>query len=121
MKSLENHIRYIVDETQELLRDLQLKASKTRVVVAWTVDKYEMRADRLKTAEKLEERLRDYVTDVKHAQVSAGQGRGDGLVQAQHRHRMLRYGPRRGSRASRAGSRSTELSILRANPSLQRG
>ena len=72
LKSLENHVRYIVEETRELLRELQLKASKTRVVVAWTIDKYEMRADRSKTAEKLEERLRDYVTDVRHAQRSAG-------------------------------------------------
>lgn len=43
VKSLENHVRYIVDETRELLRELQLKASRTRVLVAWTVDRYEMR------------------------------------------------------------------------------
>jgi hypothetical protein len=120
VKSLENHIRYIVDETRDLLRDLQLKASKTRVVVAWTVDKYEMRADRLKTAERLEERLRDYVTDVRHAQVTAGRDE----VMDSYKHNIVLVCSARDLewiKALKASARSTELSILRANPALQRG
>jgi len=120
VKSLENHIRYIVDETRDLLRDLQLKASKTRVVVAWTVDKYEMRADRLKTAERLEERLRDYVTDVRHAQVTAGRDE----VMDSYKHNIVLVCSATDLewiRALKASARSTELSILRANPALQRG
>jgi hypothetical protein len=120
VKSLENHVRYIVDETRELLRDLQLKASKTRVVVAWTVDKYEMRADRQKTAEKLEERLKDYVTDVRHAQVSAGKDE----VMDPYKHNIVivcSATDLEWIRALKGGSRSAELSILRANPLLQRG
>jgi hypothetical protein len=65
VKSLENYERYVVEETRDLLRELQLKASRTRVVVAWSADKYEMRADRLMTAQSLTEKLRDYVTDVR--------------------------------------------------------
>lgn len=120
VKSLENHIRYIVDETRELLRDLQLKASKTRVVVAWTVDKYEMRADSLKTAEKLEERLKDYVTDVRHAQVTAGRDE----VMDSYKHNIVivcSTTDLEWIKGIKSGSRSTELSILRANPALQRG
>jgi UDP-N-acetyl-D-mannosaminuronate dehydrogenase len=64
-KSLENYGRYVVEETRDLLRELQLKASRTRVLVAWSADKYEMRADRLATAQSLTEKLRDYVTDVR--------------------------------------------------------
>lgn len=120
VKSLENHIRYIVDETRDLLRELQLKASKTRVVVAWTVDKYEMRADRMKTAEKLEERLKDYVTDVRHAQVSAG--RDEVMDSYKHNIAVVCSAPDLvWVKGLKAGSRSMELSILRANPSLQRG
>jgi hypothetical protein len=120
VKSLENHIRYIVDETRELLRDLQLKASRTRVVVAWTVDKYEMRADRLKTAERLEERLRDYVTDVRHAQLSAGRDE----VMDSYKHNVAivcSTADLEWIKAVKGSARSTELSILRANPALQRG
>ena len=65
VKSLENYGRYVVEETRDLLRELQLKASRTRVIVAWSMDKYEMRADRLATAQSLTEKLRDYVTDVR--------------------------------------------------------
>jgi hypothetical protein len=120
VKSLENHVRYIVDETRELLRELQLKASRTRVIVAWTVDKYEMRADRLKTAEKLEERLKDYVTDVRHAQVSAGRDE----VMDSYKHNIVivcSATDLEWIRTLKGGAHSAELSILRANPSLQRG
>jgi UDP-N-acetyl-D-mannosaminuronate dehydrogenase len=65
VKSLENYERYIVEETRDLLRELQLKASRTRVMVAWSADKYEMRADRRATAHAVTEKLRDYVTDVR--------------------------------------------------------
>lgn len=119
LKSLENHVRYIVEETRDLLRDLQLKASKTRVVVAWTVDKYEMRADRSKTAEHLEERLRDYVTDVRHAQKSAGRDE----VMDPYKHNVAIACSSvdfEWVRGLKTGSRPAELSILKGTPSLQR-
>jgi hypothetical protein len=119
VKSLENHIRYTVDETREFLRELQLKASKTRVVVAWTVDKYEMRADRSKTAERLEEKLRDYVTDVRHAQASVGR---EEVIDA-YKHNIAvvcSSSDLEWIRALKTGARSTELSILKATPLLQR-
>jgi hypothetical protein len=77
LKSLENYQRYMVEETRELLRDLQLKASRTRVLVAWSADRYEVRADRLVTAQALTEKLRDYVTDVR--QIDA-RSRSDDLI-----------------------------------------
>lgn len=119
LKSLENHVRYIVEETRDLLRDMQLKASRTRVVVAWTVDKYEMRADRAKTAERIEERLRDYVTDVRHAQMSAGREE----VMDPYKHNVViacSSADFEWVKGLKGGSRSTELSILKGTPSLQR-
>ncbi len=120
VKSLENHVRYIVDETRELLRELQLKASRTRVLVAWTVDRYEMRADRMKTAESLVERLRDYVTDVKQAQVSAGR---DEVIDSYKHNVAIVCSPQDLDwiKSLKTGSRSSEISILRATPALQRG
>jgi hypothetical protein len=120
LKSLENHARYIVEETRELLRELQLKASKTRVIVAWTVDKYEMRADRLKTAEKLEEKLRDYVTDVRHAQVTVGR---EDIIDA-YKHNVAiacSHSDLEWVKGLKGGARTTELTILKATPALQRG
>jgi UDP-N-acetyl-D-mannosaminuronate dehydrogenase len=64
VKSIENYVRYLVDETRDTLREMQLKASRTKVMVMWTFDKYEVRNDRLQMAEDIVQRLRDYVTDV---------------------------------------------------------
>ena len=119
LKSLENHLRYVVEETREVLRVLQLKASKTRVIVAWTIDKYEMRADRLKTAEKLEEKLRDYVTDVRHAQASVGREE----VMDPYKHNVAiacSAGDLEWVRRLKGGTHSAELSILKATPALSR-
>lgn len=64
MKSLENYVRYIVDETREVLKEKELKASRTKISLLWTLDHYEMRGERLQMAESIQQRLRDYVTDV---------------------------------------------------------
>lgn len=120
VKSLENHVRYIVDETRENLRELQLKASRTRVLVAWSVDRYEMRADRMKTAESLVERLRDYVTDVKQAQMAAGR---DEVIDS-YKHNIAIVCSRADlewMKSLKSGSRSSEISLLRATATLQRG
>ena len=119
VKSLDNHVRYIVDETREQLRDMQLKASRTRVLVAWTVDKYEMRADRMRTAESLVERLRDYVTDVKQAQMP--EARDDVLDSYKHNIAIVcSKADFDWMKGLKSGSRSSELSILRATAALQR-
>ena len=119
LKSLENHIRYIVEETRELLKERQLKASRTRVVVAWTIDKYEMRADRLKTAERLVEKLRDYVTDVRHAQAAVGR---EEVMDAYKHNVAIACSATDFDWVKRlkGGAHSTELSILKATPALQR-
>src|SRR5438132_7708387 len=64
VKSFENYVRYVVDEAREMLKEKELKASRTRIVVLWNLDRYEMRAERLQMAESIVQRLRDYVSDV---------------------------------------------------------
>jgi hypothetical protein len=64
LKSLENFVRYIVDETRELLKKQELKASRTKIILLWHLDGYEMRSDRMQMAENIQQRLKDYVTDV---------------------------------------------------------
>lgn len=118
LRSLENDVRYIVDETRELLRQMQLKASRTKVLVAWTLDRYEMRADRARTAEALVERLRDYVTDVRHTQMDSVEESTDPfkhnvVIACSSRDREWAKGMRRAVRAH-------EMSILNATPALAR-
>lgn len=64
LKSFDNYVRYAVDETREVLKEKQLKASRTKISLLWSLDKYEMRGERLQVAESIQQRLRDYVTDV---------------------------------------------------------
>ncbi|MDG6985591.1 MAG: hypothetical protein JRM73_02460 [Nitrososphaerota archaeon] len=64
LKSFDNYVRYVVDETREVLKEKQLKASRTKISLLWNLDKYEMRGERLQVAESIQQRLRDYVTDV---------------------------------------------------------
>ena len=64
LKSFENYVRYVVDETREVLKEKQLKASRTKISLLWSLDRYEMRGERLQVAESIQQRLRDYVTDV---------------------------------------------------------
>jgi hypothetical protein len=64
LKSFDNYVRYAVDETRDVLKEKQLKASRTKISLLWNLDKYEMRGERLQVAESIQQRLRDYVTDV---------------------------------------------------------
>lgn len=64
LKSFDNYVRYVVDETREVLKEKQLKASRTKISLLWNLDRYEMRGERLQVAESIQQRLRDYVTDV---------------------------------------------------------
>ncbi len=119
VKSLENYERYVVEQTRDLLRELQLKASRTRVIVAWSADKHEMRADRLATAQSLTEKLRDYVTDVR--QVDA-RSRPDDLIDSYKHSVAIVCTPTdfewfRGLKKSFRGS---EITILKATTAMSR-
>jgi hypothetical protein len=119
VKSLENYERYVVEETRDLLRELQLKASRTRVVVAWSADKYEMRADRLATAQSLTEKLRDYVTDVR--QVDA-RTRADDLIDNYKHSVAIVCTPAdlEWFKGLKKSFRSSETTILRATTAISR-
>jgi hypothetical protein len=118
IKSLENYVRYLVDKTRDLLRELQLKASKTKVLVAWSGDKYEMRADRLKTAEEMVERLRDYVTDVEHVQ-NTKTSQGSQVNPYKHNIAIAcSASDYEWVKSAKKSIRGSEISILKATPEL---
>jgi hypothetical protein len=119
VKSIENYERYVVEETRELLRELQLKASRTRVIVAWSADKYEMRADRLATAQSLTEKLRDYVTDVRQVDSRA---RTDDLIDGYKHSVAIVCTPAdfEWFKGLKKSFRSSEITILRATSGISR-
>ncbi len=64
IKSTEGYLKHLIDRIRDVLKKRELKASKTRVAVAWTLDGNEMRGDRLDLFATLESKLRDYIGDV---------------------------------------------------------
>jgi hypothetical protein len=120
VKSLENYVRYVVDETREVLKEKELKASRTKISLLWTLDKYEMRGERIQVAESVQQRLRDYVTDVEvipGSSIKAGSEVLDPL-----KHNIVITCSKEDNelvRQSRKGHRNLEMTLLPATPSLK--
>lgn len=64
IKSIESYVKYLVDRLKKSMKRLDLKASRVKVRLAWRLDPHEMRGDKIHMLELLENRLRDYITDV---------------------------------------------------------
>ncbi|MDA4128705.1 MAG: hypothetical protein OK422_04560 [Thaumarchaeota archaeon] len=121
LKSVENYVRYVVDETREMLKEMELKASRTKVLILWTLDRYEMRGDRLQLAESISTRLKDYVTDVV-VHSGAKLAGGSDIFDSQ-KHNVAVVCSKRdyeGVREARKGQRGFELSLLQATADLRR-
>jgi hypothetical protein len=64
LKSLDNFLKYITNEVRSVIKDEGLKASRTRILVVWSIDPFEIRGDKMSTLSSLVERLRDCVGDI---------------------------------------------------------
>ncbi|MEM3069143.1 MAG: hypothetical protein QXH58_04460, partial [Nitrososphaerales archaeon] len=64
LKSLESYFKYVVNEVHSIIRDEGLKASRTRILVVWSIDPFEIRGDKTSTLNTLVERLHDCVGDI---------------------------------------------------------
>jgi len=120
LKSFENYVRYVVDETREVLKEKQLKASRTKISLLWTLDTYEMRGERIQVAESIQQRLRDYVTDVEI--VAGSKLRGGSELFDPLKHNLIVVCSKEDQEALkqvRKGQRNTELTVLFATPSLK--
>ena len=121
LKSFDNYVRYVVDETREVLKEKQLKASRTKISLLWNLDKYEMRGERLQVAESIQQRLRDYVTDVEIA--SRPKGRGGAELLDPLKHNVVIICSKDDwdvMKAAKKEQRSVETTILSATPGLER-
>lgn len=122
LKSFDNYIRYIVDETRDVLKEKQLKASRTKISLLWSLDRYEMRGERLQVAESIQQRLKDYVTDVDV--VSAAKPRGGPDLLDPLKHNVVIVCSKEDQdalKASKKGFRGVEgATLLSATPGLKR-
>jgi hypothetical protein len=64
IKGTEGYIKHLIDEIRDLLKKRDLKASRTKVAIAWTLDPNEMRGDKIELLSSLESKLKDYIGDV---------------------------------------------------------
>ena len=121
LKSFDNYVRYVVDEAREVLKEKQLKASRTKISLVWNLDKYEMRGERLQVAESIQQRLRDYVTDVDV--VSRSRVRGGSELLDPLKHNVVIICSREDwdvFKQAKKEQRSVEATVLSATPSLTR-
>ncbi|HEX5359041.1 MAG TPA: hypothetical protein VFW99_03905 [Candidatus Nitrosotalea sp.] len=64
IKGIEGYVKRLIDEIRSTLKKNELKASRTKVVLVWTQDSYEMRGDKVDMLTSLVTKLRDYIGDV---------------------------------------------------------
>ncbi len=64
VKGIEGYVKRLIDEIRSTLKKNELKASRTRVTILWTLDSYEMRGDKVDMLNSLVTKLRDYIGDV---------------------------------------------------------
>jgi len=121
LKSFDNYVRYVVDEAREVLKEKQLKASRTKISLLWNLDKYEMRGERLQVSENIQQRLRDYVTDVDVVSRPRGKGGSDLLDPLKHNVVIVcSKEDWEVMKQARKEQRSVETTVLLATPGLSR-
>lgn len=68
IKGIEGYVKYLIDQVRATLKKRDLKASRTKVAIAWTLDSHEMRGDKIELLSSLETKVKDYIGDVERHQ-----------------------------------------------------
>jgi len=68
IKGIEGYVKYLIDQIRSTLKKRELKASRTKVAIAWSLDQYEMRGDKIELLSTLETKVKDYIGDVERHQ-----------------------------------------------------
>jgi len=64
MKGIDGYIKRLIDETRLILKKNELKASRTKILLLWTLDQHEMKGEKIEKLQELENKLKDYIGDV---------------------------------------------------------
>jgi hypothetical protein len=68
IKSVDGYVKFLIDQVRATLKKRDLKASRTKVAIAWTLDPHEMRGDRIELLSSFETKIKDYISDVERHQ-----------------------------------------------------
>ena len=63
-KSIDGYIKRLIDEIRLILKKNELKASKTKILLSWSLDEHDMKGDKAEMLENIILKLRDYIGDV---------------------------------------------------------
>ena len=64
VKGIDSYIKRLIDEIRGTLKKNDLKASRTKIALSWTLDQHAMRGDKIEMLQNLISKLRDYIGDV---------------------------------------------------------
>ena len=64
LKGVDGYIKRLIDEIRTTLKKNDLKASRTKIALSWSLDQHEMRGDKIEMLQSLITKLRDYIGDV---------------------------------------------------------
>ncbi len=64
VKGIDGYIKRLIDEIRSTLKKNDLKASRTKIALSWTLDQHVMRGDKIEMLQNLTLKLRDYIGDV---------------------------------------------------------
>ena len=64
MKGMDGYIKRLIDETRLILKKNELKASRTKILLLWSIDQHEMKGEKIEKLQELENKLKDYIGDV---------------------------------------------------------
>lgn len=69
LKSIESYSRFLVDRIREFVKKGDLKASRLKISLFTDTDTLEMRGDKLSFVNALQERLRDFFSDIEYLNI----------------------------------------------------
>jgi len=64
VRGISGYVKRLIDTIRLTLKKNDLKASKTKIVLSWTLDTNEMRGDKIEMLDTIASKLRDYIGDV---------------------------------------------------------
>ena len=64
VRGISGYVKRLIDTIRITLKKNDLKASKTKIVLSWTLDTNEMRGDKIEMLNTIASKLRDYIGDI---------------------------------------------------------
>ena len=64
LSGVDGYTKHLIDKIRLMLQNRDVKASRVRAVLCWTLDQYAMRGDKIEMRQTMLSRLRDYMGEV---------------------------------------------------------